>query len=165
MPNGLEKLLNVWFDTMRVSANDEDKKLAGLALCSLLTVSNDVLYGLFPMTIQCIYETLTDIMKPESVDDSREVDSLIISEDELLKSNGMYDIEDHEYHTPHYERTKQISLKDPVHKIVLKDYLQSQLINLKRNLGDQQYEKIIRTIDIKIHKELYNYVNTFVDIA
>lgn len=126
MADGLEKLLQIWFDTMRVCGNYEDKKLLALALCSLLTVQHETLFEKFPMTIQCIYETLTDIMKADLVD-GIEVDTLIITEDESIESNGMYDLEDYEYKTPHYDRCKKVCLQDPVHKVVLKDYLQSQV--------------------------------------
>ncbi len=126
MSDTLEKLLQIWFDTMRVCGNYEDKKLLALALCSLLTIPNNLLFEKFPMTVQCIYETLTDITKADLVD-GQLVDTLIITEDDSIESSGMNDLEEYEYKTPHYDRCKKVCLQDPVHSVVLKDYLQSQV--------------------------------------
>lgn len=77
----------------------------------------------------------------------------------------MFDMEEYESRTPHYERCKVICINDPVYKNVLKDSLQSQLIQLKRQMGDDQYEKQMRTVDIEIHKNLFTFVNTLVELV
>lgn len=42
--------------------------LIGLALASLLTVQNDSIYQRFEIIMQCICETLNDIMKEDADD-------------------------------------------------------------------------------------------------
>lgn len=127
--NALQKLLRIWFETMPGTTQNEDKKLLAIGLCSLLTVSNDLVMENFSVVIINVYETLCDIMKSLSCNfaDGEEVDSLILSDSDALETNGMYDIEDYEYKTPHYDRLRVICLRDPVHVLVLKDYLQSQV--------------------------------------
>lgn len=124
--NSLQKLLTIWFETMPGVTQNEDKKLLAIGLCSLLTVPNDFIMENFSVIIINVYETLCDIMKAYSVDEE-EVDSLILTDQGDIESNGMYDIEDYEYKTPHYDRFRVICLRDPVHAVVLKEYLQSQV--------------------------------------
>lgn len=44
----------------------------------------------------------------------------------------MWNLEDFEYKTYHYERYRQLCLTDPVHTIVLKNYVESQVRFLLR---------------------------------
>lgn len=55
--------------------------------------------------------------------------SLIVSGDVDLESNAWWNIDDseNEYNTHHYERLKKLCLSDPVHTIVLKSYIESQV--------------------------------------
>lgn len=124
--SSLQKLLKIWFETMPGVTQNEDKKLLAIGLCSLLTIPNDFIMNNFSVIIINVYETLCDIMKAESTD-GEEVDSLIITDTVELGSNGMYEIEDYEYKTPHFDRFRVICLRDPVHCLVLKEYLQSQV--------------------------------------
>lgn len=124
--NSLKKFLTIWFETMPGVTSMDDKKLLALGMCSLLTVPNDLIIEHFNVIICDVFETLCDIMKSVG-DDSEEFDSLILTDTSELESNGMYEIEDYEYKTPHYDRFRVVCLRDPVHVIVLKEYLQSQV--------------------------------------
>lgn len=55
--------------------------------------------------------------------------SLIVSGDVDLESNAWWNLDDteNEYNTHHYERLKKLCLSDPVHTIVLKSYIESQV--------------------------------------
>jgi hypothetical protein len=162
--NAFQKLLSIWLNTMPNVTQNEDKKLLALGLCSLLSIPNDLIFENFSTIIINVYETLCDIMTQKTVEGD-EVDSLILTDETDME--GMCDDfdEGYEYKTPHYDRYKAMCLKDPVHTIVLKEYLQSQLIVLKNLVGDERYLAMINTIDPTIHKLLYNYVNTFVPIV
>lgn len=124
--NSFQKFLMIWFNTIPSVTQNEDKKLLAIGLCNLLTISNDFIMENFAVIIINVYETLCDIMKADSADGD-EVDSLILTDAIELESTGMYDIEEYEYKTPHYDRFRVICLRDPVHTIVLKEYLQSQV--------------------------------------
>lgn len=124
--NSLQKLLTIWFETMPGVTQNEDKKLLAIGLCSLLTISNDFIVENFSVIIINVYETLCDIMKAETAD-GEEVDSLVLADAIELESSGMYEMEDYECKTPHYDRFRVVCLRDPVHVLVLKDYLQSQV--------------------------------------
>ena len=46
------------------------------------------------------------------------------------------DTDDIDYETEHDSRKRQIAMQDPVHTIVLKDYVQSQVNSMALQLGD-----------------------------
>ena len=125
--NSLQKFLSIWFETMPGVTQSEDKKLLAISICSLLTIPNDLIMENFSVMIVSVYETLCDIMKVEDLNTEEEVDSLILTDSVELESNGIYDFEEYERRTPHYDRIRAICLRDPVHSVVLKDFLQSQV--------------------------------------
>lgn len=104
---------------------NEDKKLLAIGLCSLLTVTNDLILENFSAIIINVYETLCDIMKADA-EDEEEKDSLVLTDCLEIE----IEMEDYEYKTAHYDRLKAVCLNDPVHVLVLKDYLQSQVKSL-----------------------------------
>lgn len=79
-----------------------------------------------------ILESLNDITKTE--ENGAMTDSLVLSEGQ---SPSHFDEDgDGYYETDHDQRKKQLILSDPVHTIVLKDYLQSQVRYRRMFLGD-----------------------------
>lgn len=156
--NSLQKFLTIWLETMPGVTQNEDKKLLAIGLCSLLTVPNNSILQHFSAMVINVYETLCDVMKAE-VEDGEEKDSLVLTDIEIE-----IELEDYEYKTAHYDRLKSVCLRDPVHCLVLKDYLQSQLVSLKKLVGDERYAGLMSTVDITIQKQLYNYVNTLVPV-
>lgn len=64
-PCGFEKVLDVWLARMPVVVNRDKKKLLGLALASLLTVPNEIVYERIPTITKRLCETLNDIMKDD----------------------------------------------------------------------------------------------------
>lgn len=161
--NAFQKLLSIWVNTMPNVTHNEDKKLLAIGLCSLLTIPNDTIFENFSVIIINVYETLCDIMR-QDVEDGEEVDSLILNEHANIEAMSDFD-EGYEDRTPHYDRYRLMCLKDCVHTIVLKEYLQSQLISLKGLVGEEKYVSMVKTVDPTIHKLLYNYVNTMVPIV
>lgn len=96
-----------------------------MALTNLLTTQSRPVLERFSGIMVNILETLNDITKAE--DNGVMTDSLIFVEgqspnyfkDDLLK--GYCESE-------HEQRKKQLMLNDPVHNIVLRDYLQMQVM-------------------------------------
>lgn len=161
--NSFKKFLSIWINTMPNVTVNEEKKLLAIALCSLLTIPNDIIHENFSAIIINVYETLCDIMRQET-EDGEEVDSLILNEQVDLETMCNFDDADI-VNTCHYDRYKSMCLKDCVHTVVLKEYLQNQLITLKNVIGEERYVSLVTTIDPTIRKLLYNYVNTMVPIA
>lgn len=60
--------------------------------------------------------------------------SLILTDDNegeigmMMFGYGFIDTENMQNETPHYDRCRVVCLQDPTHVIVLKDYLQNQVI-------------------------------------
>lgn len=112
----------------------------GLALASLLTVQNELIYERFNGIILNISEALNDIMKED--DDSDEMIELVLDSikcklkiiiiifSSLIFTDdciGIWNMEEFKYQNFHYERYSKLCLTDPVHTIVLKNYVDSQV--------------------------------------
>lgn len=69
-----------------------------------------------------LVETLNDLTKQD--DNGLLVDSLVLTDGQC--PSDFYDSDGY-YETDHEQRKKRLILSDPVHTIVLKDYLQSQV--------------------------------------
>lgn len=119
----LSKILDVWLNKMCNVSQLEQRKLLGLALANILTTQSRPVLDRFGRIMVNILEALNDITKLD--DNGVMSDSLILTDGQ---SPNYFD-EDPEnyYETDHDQRKKQLILSDPVHNIVLKDYLQSQV--------------------------------------
>lgn len=53
--------------------------------------------------------------------------SLILDEDSPIDDDGLWKMEHIAYSTHHYDRCRQVCMKDPVHTIILRDYFESQV--------------------------------------
>lgn len=160
-----QKLFSIWVNTIPNVTQNEDKKLLAIGLSTLMTIPNDVIFENFSVIIINVYETLCDIMRQET-EDGEEYDTLILNEHaEIETMSDFDDTYENSIRTPHFDRYRKMCLKDCVHTVVLKEYLQSQLIALKGLVGEDRYVGMIKTIDPTIHKLLYNYVNTMVPIV
>lgn len=70
IPTPFETLLDIWIRKMPLIGQPDKRKLLSLALASLLTVQDDAIYQRFDVIVQCICETLNDIMKEDLDDES-----------------------------------------------------------------------------------------------
>lgn len=61
----LEHILDVWIAKMPLVTQPDRRKLLSLALCSLLTVQNDIIYERFNGILLNVCEALNDIMKED----------------------------------------------------------------------------------------------------
>ena len=67
--------------------------------------------------------------------------------------------EDVDYDTEHQLRRRKLALSDPVHSVSLKDTLQTQLIVLRRIMGDNQFDQMLITLRTDIDQQLKEYVS------
>ncbi|CAH1155509.1 unnamed protein product [Phaedon cochleariae] len=149
----LGKILDVWLDKMRNVAELDHRKLLGLALVNLLTTQSGPVLERFGLIILNILESLNDITKPE--ENGTMTDSLVLTEGQ---SPSHFEDGDGFYETDHDERKKLLVLSDPVHTIVLKDYLQSQLFELRNQVGLQQYQQLLQCVDGDTLSQLKDYI-------
>ncbi|XP_055389271.1 importin-11 [Condylostylus longicornis] len=162
----LEKVIDAWISKMPLVTQTEKRKLLSLALGSLITVDNQIFYERFPGILQNICESLNDIMKEDYTTgetDNKVVDSLVFFDEEDFNSI-MCPVEEFDYNTYHSERCRKICLKDPVYRIILKDYIQNQLGTLKTNLGEQRYQTLMLTVDPCILANLTEYLNIYIAV-
>lgn len=74
IPSPLDAILDIWIKKMPLIGHPDKRKLLGLALASLLTVQNDSIYQRFDVLLQCICETLNDIMVQDKDDPTKFVE-------------------------------------------------------------------------------------------
>lgn len=167
--DAMEKIITSWLTDMHAVARSNEKKLLALALTSLITVTSDIIYDNFSGIITNITETLNDITNLDEYTGMK-VDSLILTDDNeaeigmMMFGYGFIDTENMQNETPHYDRCRAVCLQDPTHVIVLKDYLQTQLITLKTNIGEERYQTLLSRTDIQTLKELTDFVSLGVQL-
>ncbi|KAG5887314.1 hypothetical protein JTB14_006458 [Gonioctena quinquepunctata] len=150
----LGKILDVWLNKMRNVPQPDHRKLLGLALTNLLTTQSVPVLERFGLIMLNILEALNDITKTE--DNGAMIDSLVLTQGQ---SPSHFDEDgDGYYETDHDQRKKQLILSDPVHTIVLKDYLQSQLYELRNQVGLQQFQQLLQCVDADTFTQLKDYI-------
>ena len=146
------KVLDVWCDKMPCVTAPERRKLLALALASLLTSESPVVLSRVYLVLLNIAETLNDVTKQD--EHGGIIDSLMAGVGDVV-----LDTDDIDYETEHDSRKRQIAMQDPVHTIVLKDYVQSQVNTMARQLGETNYKEIINNVDIETRDNLMEYVS------
>nr|CAD7396049.1 unnamed protein product [Timema cristinae] len=148
----LDKILDVWLDKMPLVTQLERRKLLGIALTSLLTVQSSYVLEKFCGVLLCVTEVLNDVVKLDM--DGGMFDALMYS-DQLSSSVSEDDLD---YETEHDQRRRMLAATDPVHTIVLRDYLQTQLTELHQQLGTSQFEQLVQTVDVETLSQARLYV-------
>jgi len=129
----------------------ERRKLLALALSSLLTTESPVVLSRIYIIFLNVAETLNDVTRPD--DNGGIIDSLMAGQGDVV-----LDTDDIDYETEHDSRKRQIAMQDPVHTIVLKDYVQSQITRMAQQLGETNYKEIIMNVDVETRENLQEYV-------
>jgi len=144
------KVLDVWCDKMACVTAPERRKLLALALASLLTTESPVVLSRVYMVFLNIAEALNDVTRPD--ESGNIVDSLMAGQ-----GDAVLDTDDIDYETEHDSRKRHIAMQDPVHTVVLKDYVQSQVSLMSQQLGEN-YKEIIMNVDVETRDNLLEYV-------
>ncbi|KAI4458349.1 importin-7 8 11 [Holotrichia oblita] len=164
----LSTMLSYWLMKMRNVSNMEQRKLLGLALANLLTIQSELVLEKFNDILLNILETLNDITRCD--DNGTTTDALLLSQNQMnedgtstddqtqFQYHGHYPDES-DYETDHEHRKNQLMKTDPVHTICLKDYLQSQIIELQRQVGQRQYDQLIQMVDGDTLQQLRTYIS------
>ncbi|XP_050443449.1 importin-11 [Adelges cooleyi] len=153
----LKRIIEVWLERMNQIVQNDRRKLLGLALASLLTSQKKPILELFKEIITICVETLNDIMR--KTDDGIYTDSMLMTDDCSNVSSRANSECEYQYETEHNERQRCLSLKDPVHCIPFHKYLQSQLLALQNQIGEQQFQHVlISRVDSDILEQLYVYM-------
>jgi len=145
------KVLDVWLDKMACVTAPERRKLLALALASLLTTESPVVLQRVYLILLNIAETLNDVTRPDET--GAMIDSLIAGQ-----GDAVLDTDDIDYETEHDSRKRQVAMLDPVHTVVLKDYVQLQITQMSQQLGEN-YIQIIQNVDVETRDNLLEYVN------
>lgn len=119
----LANIIDVWTVKMCYVSQEEQRKLLGLALTNLLTTQSRPILERFGSIMVNILEALNDISKED--ENGVIMDSLVLTEGR--SPSYFHEDSDRYYETDHDQRKKQLIISDPVHNIILKDYLQSQV--------------------------------------
>lgn len=144
-------LLDVWIDRLSVVTQIERRKLLGLASASfIINGSPVVLHKMCGLLLACV-EVLHDVMHLDN--SGIEMDSLIRNESDNVPESDL--------ETEHDKRKRASAFKDPIHSIVLKDFLQAKLDQLQRNIGQSNFKVVMDTVDVETMQQLVQFVKPF----
>lgn len=141
-------LLDKWVEKMPLVNPVEREKLLALTLASILTSNSSAVYERICGILLAIVEVLNDVTRSDNL--GAQVDSLVMTDTELPQ----LDEEDSE----HDRRKIELSRQDPVHTVVLKDFLCSQLNALRESLGEQNFEELMAQVDVETMQQLKFYL-------
>ncbi|XP_058062595.1 importin-11 [Anopheles bellator] len=163
VPDALERILTRWLEGMHLVSRMDEKKMLALGLCSLLGVSNDVIFDNFGGILASVTQTLHDIMNDDEQTGTK-TDSLVLTDDNedevsiTMFGYVFFESDTVQEETAHFARCRTICMRDPTHMIVLKDYLQNQLVVMKNVVGGERYETLMSTVDPQVLKEMSEFV-------
>lgn len=172
-PDALETILDVWITKMPLVTELEKLKLFSLAFLSIFS-NNPILLDRFPAIMQNISDALFEVMREDDDYQNRDTDnpngptetkpikycdSLVFVDEYDLDTSSYCTMDDFDYKTYHYDRCRQLSLKDPVHKIALPQYIEWQLTNLHSQLGDEAYQQLMRSVYPAVLERFGQFVN------
>lgn len=151
----VEKVLDVWLDKLHLVTQQDRRKLLGLALASLLTSQSRVVLVRFCGFLLAIVEILNDITRTD--ESGIYTDSLMYNEEEEFSDDGslfgnMCEL------TEHYVRRRQLVSIDPVHRLNLLVYFQQQIRELISQVGNEQFNELIQTVDVETLDNVKEYV-------
>ncbi|GLH14983.1 Importin-11 [Gryllus bimaculatus] len=147
----LNRILDVWLDKMALVTQLDRRKLLGLAMASLLTAQSSAVLERFCGILLNVTEVLNDIIKTDDM--GAQIDSLLLGDSTCLGQD-----DDVDYETEHDHRRKQLAAADPVHTIALKDYFQSQIVDLQNQVGPSHFEQLKQTVDVETFEQAREYV-------
>lgn len=96
-----------------------------MALTNLLTTQSRPVLERFAKIMINIIESLNDITN--KWEDGQIIDSLVLSDGQSPSQFDEGNDRTRFFITDHDQRKKQLTLSDPVHTVILRDYLQSQV--------------------------------------
>ncbi|CAH1796232.1 unnamed protein product [Owenia fusiformis] len=146
----LESYLSVWVERLDNITQSGRRKLSGLAVASLLTFDLRPVIDKFPDLINICVEVLHDVCNKQ--EDEEYSDCLVIADDVLELPEDALD-------TEHDKRKRNISKRDPVHSVSIKDYLMSQLQMLQTVKGTAEFDRIMATVDTEILAQLKEFIH------
>ncbi|XP_011298747.1 importin-11 [Fopius arisanus] len=133
---------------------NEDVKLIGLALCSLLDINSPaVVFQQFSKIIAYLTDGLNDIMANE--DDSKpEVDTLVY--DNCSPGEDCYREDTPEGSVKN--ELRKIKMNDIVHTVCLRQTLENQMIALRKVMSQNQFDQMIASLKPDINQQLREYI-------
>ncbi|XP_055941149.1 importin-11-like [Argiope bruennichi] len=148
----LGELLDVWLDKMPVVNPIQRRKLMGLALTCLLTSNSDVVHERVCGIFLSVVEVLNDIIPVTKSENG------VLLPDLLMMNPDDFSQQDEEIETEQDRRKRELSRQDPVHTVVLRDYLYNQVMALQQSVGATKFQELMSTVDIETMQQLEGYL-------
>ncbi|KAL4228026.1 Importin-11 [Mactra antiquata] len=148
-----KSLLTAWMETIDSMTQPERRKLSALALASLITVNNRVIFERFGSIMSICVQVLHDVCRvPVDEDTVIQLDALVISDGD--------DRGEDEQDTEHEKRKRALSRTDPVHSIPLKEFVFQQLRQCHNLHGDKLFDELTHQIDPDVYLQLQQFTKT-----
>ncbi|XP_050400869.1 importin-11 [Patella vulgata] len=149
----LRGILDTWVERIDSITQPERRKISALAMASLLSINHSIVVEKFNCIINLCVEVLHDVCQRD--DNGAQTDTLVIGEDEVIETSS-YPPDDNysDIPTEHDTRRKNLSRKDPVHTVSLKEYVMSQLTQCQQVHGQMTFDRIMGELDPEIIQQL-----------
>ncbi|XP_019623720.1 PREDICTED: importin-11-like [Branchiostoma belcheri] len=140
----LGTLLDIWMERLDCISQPERRKLSALALASLLVSTEKVIVERFCAIVNCCVEVLHDCCREDYTD------ILLMTENNPQPEDEMEMEED--------RRRRQLSIKDPVHSVSLRDFVHAKLQECQQTHGQDGFQKLMDTVDVEIKEQLQRFI-------
>ncbi|XP_078607197.1 importin-11-like isoform X1 [Branchiostoma floridae x Branchiostoma japonicum] len=140
----LGTLLDIWMERLDCISQPERRKLSALALASLLVSTEKVILERFCAIVNCCVEVLHDCCREDYSD------ILLMTENDPQPEDEMEMEED--------RRRRQLSIKDPVHSVSLRDFVQAKLHECQQTHGQDGFQTLMDTVDVEIKEQLQRFI-------
>ncbi|XP_063695731.1 importin-11 [Culicoides brevitarsis] len=163
-PDGFEKIFEVMLEKFHLAQNNEERKLLALAVGSIMTKPVDAIYLNMATIMEKLHKAMLNIVQDDE-ETGQKIDSLILSnESDVTYDNDIFDADEFDESTPHFERLQKLGLKDPIHTVPLHEFIQNQINTIRQQLGDERYQALMMSIDHETLNEASLFLNLYIPI-
>ncbi|GBM02385.1 Importin-11 [Araneus ventricosus] len=148
----LGELLDIWLDKMPLLNPIQRRKLMGLALTCLLTSNSDVVHERICGIFLSVVEVLNDIIPLTKSENG------VLLPDLLVMNPEDFSQQDEDIETEQDRRKRELSRQDPVHTVILRDYLYNQVMALQQSVGATKFQELMSTVDVETMQQLEGYL-------
>jgi hypothetical protein len=160
--------LDLWIDKVDTMAQPKQRKLTALALCSLLTSGISGVTERFAAVIEVCNVVLHEVHRCD--EEGHVSDALVTSSTAIGSDDDDEETAEDSRKRSVRQRNKlhslthlciqfQLSARDPVHSVCLRDLVAAKLSELHSSLGDAHFQSLMETVDTETKQQLQAFLD------
>ncbi|XP_028398952.1 importin-11-like [Dendronephthya gigantea] len=144
----LAAFVDSWLERMDSITKTERRKLATMALCSLLPLKQEPVHSRFAVIVEITVDVLNELNKG----DSYPSDFLLINPDD--------DEDEEDFDSQEHLRRKELNTKDPVFTVKLTKFVGEILQQCQQVFGEQNFQIMMASVESSVVNELQSFYNS-----